>query len=369
MNLNRILRLTDLMSDKGVGGVAVMPGANLRYLAGVSFRLSERPTLAFFSPQAKPAVVVPAFEVSRFTAGSSAADWQVFPWSDEAGPTAAFAAAAKALGLAGKTLAIEEAVMRVAELRLLESSAPDLRFTNAEPLLASMRVRKDATEIAQMRRAVAITEEALEAVLSEVGAGMSERRIAGRLNAELRQRGAHGLPFETAVLSGPNSALPHGEPGDRALTAGDLLLLDFGITIEGYASDITRTVAIGGISPELRQVYEVVRRANEVGRAAARPGIEIQEVDRAARKVIADAGYGEYFTHRTGHGLGLDIHEPPFAREGDTTILEPGMTFTVEPGIYLPGKGGVRIEDDLVITPTGNDSLTTFDRELRVLAR
>ncbi len=366
MNLNRIQRLAELLAQYGVDCVAVMPGANLRYLAGVSFRLSERPTLAFFSPHAKPAVVVPSFEVSRFTVGS-ADDWQVFPWSDEAGPMAAFAAAAKALGLRGKTLAIEDTVMRVLELRLLESSAPDLRFTNAERLLASMRVRKDAAEIAKMRRAVAITEEALDAVLSEVRVGMSERSIAGRLNAELRQRGAHGLPFEAAVLSGPNSALPHGEPGDRALTAGDFLLLDFGITIDGYASDITRTVAVGEISPELRQVYEVVRRANEAGRAAARPGIEIQEVDRAARKIIVDAGYGEYFMHRTGHGLGLDIHEPPFAREGDTTVLEPGMTFTVEPGIYLPGKGGVRIEDDLVITPTGNESLTTFDRELRVL--
>ncbi len=365
--MNRIQRLADLMVENRVDCVAVMPGANLRYLAGVSFRLSERPTLAFFSPQAKPAVIVPSFEVSRFTAGSTAVDWQVFPWSDEAGPMAAFAAAARALGLTGKTLAIEETVMRVAELRLLESSAADVRFANAEPLLAGMRIRKDVTEIAKMRRAVAITEGALDAVLSEVRVGMSERWIAGRLSAELRQRGAHGVAFDTAVLSGPNSALPHGEPGDRALAAGDLLLLDFGITIDGYASDITRTVAIGEISPELRQVYEVVRRANEAGRAAARPGIEIQEVDRAARKVIANAGYGEYFTHRTGHGLGLDIHEPPFAREGDATILEPGMTFTVEPGIYLPGKGGVRIEDDLVITPTGNESLTTFDRELRVL--
>ena len=280
---------------------------------------------------------------------------------------AAFAAAAESLGLTGKTLAIEENVMRVAELRLLESSASHLRFKHAEPLLATMRVRKDAAEIDKMRRAVTITEGALAAVLPEVCAGMSERRIADRLTAELRQRGAHGMAFDTAVLSGPNSALPHGEPGDRPLQAGDLLLLDFGVTIDGYASDITRTVAIGEISPELRQVYEVVRRANEAGRAASQPGIEIQEVDRATRKVIADAGYGEYFTHRTGHGLGLDIHEPPFAREGDTTILEPGMTFTVEPGIYLPGRGGVRIEDDLVITPTGNESLTTFDRALRVL--
>jgi Xaa-Pro dipeptidase len=367
MDRQRIQRLAELMAAHAVDCVVVMPGANLQYLAEVPLRPSERPTLAFFSAHTKPAAVVPAFEVTRFTAGSTSIDWQLFPWSDETGPVAAFAAAATALRLAGKTLAIEETVLRVGELRLLEASAYDVHFTPAEPLLASLRIRKDTTEIAKMRQAVAITEGALEAILSKIRVGMSERLIADHLIAELRQRGAEALAFEPTVVSGPNSALPHGEPSHRTLNAGDLLLLDFGVTVGGYASDITRTVAFGEIGADLRGVYEVVRRANEAGRAAARPGNEIQEVDRAARKVIVDAGYGQYFMHRAGHGLGLDIHEPPFAREGDTTVLEPGMTFTVEPGIYLPGKGGVRIEDDLVITLTGNESLTTFDRELKVL--
>jgi Xaa-Pro dipeptidase len=367
MNQNRIQRLVELMGKHGADCAAVMPGANLYYLTDVSFHPSDRPTLAFFSPQTPPTAVVPSFEVDRFTAGSTAADWKLFPWSDETGPAAAFAAAANALGLAGKTLAVEETVMRVAELRLLEASAPGALYTPAEPLLMSLRIRKDAAEVSKMRQAVTITEGALEALLADIRIGMSERVITNQLIAELRRRGAHGLAFDPTVVSGPNSALPHGEPSDRALKDGDLLLLDFGVTIDGYASDITRTVAVGQIDAELRRIYEVVRHANEAGRAAARPGVEIQEVDRAARKVIMEAGYGEHFTHRTGHGLGLDIHEPPFAREGDATILEPGMTFTVEPGIYLPGKGGVRIEDDLVITSTGNESLTAFDRGLRVV--
>ncbi len=367
MDRRRIQRLVELMVERSVDCVAVMPGANLRYLTDVSFHLSERPTLAFFSVQTKPAVVVPSFEAARLTSSSTHIDWQIFPWSDGEGPVAAFAAAAKTLGLAGKTLAIEESVMRVRELRLIETSAPNVRFADAEPLLTSLRIHKDGTEIAKMRQAVAITESALEAVLADVRVGMSERMIANKLEQELRQKGAEGLAFDPAVASGPNSAVPHGAPGDRALSTGDLLLFDFGVTIGGYASDITRTVAIGDVDDELRRAYDAVKRANEAGRAAARPGIEIQEVDRAARKVIVDAGYGQYFTHRTGHGLGLDIHEPPFVCEGDKTILEPGMTFTVEPGIYLSGKGGVRIEDDLVITPSGNESLTTFDRELKVL--
>jgi Xaa-Pro dipeptidase len=367
MDPKRIHRLVERMAEHNVDGVAVMPGANLRYLTDVSFHLSERPTLALFSTQSKPMGIVPAFEATRFTSVSAGIEWQVFPWSDETGPAAAFTAAAQALGLAGKTLAIEEGAMRVRELRLLEASAPGVRFTPAEPLLASLRLQKDAAEIGKMRQAVAITESALEAVLAGVRVGMSERMITNQLIIELRQKGAEGLAFDPVVVSGPNSALPHGEPSDRVVKTGDLLLFDFGVTIDGYASDITRTFAVGEVGAELRQVYEVVRRANEAGRNAARPGIEIQEVDRATRQVIVGAGYGPYFMHRTGHGLGLDVHEPPYVCEGDTTLLAPGMTFTVEPGIYLPGHGGVRIEDDVVITTIGSESLTTFDRALKVL--
>jgi Xaa-Pro aminopeptidase len=255
----------------------------------------------------------------------------------------------------------------VCELRLLEAASSRLSFLDAEPLLASLRIRKDSSEVACMRKAVELTEAALEAVLIVLHPGMSERAIAGLLISELRERGAEGLSFEPIVVSGPNSALPHGVPGERRLGEGDPLLFDFGAIAGGYASDITRTVFIGKADDELKKVYEVVKRANQAGRAAARPGREIQEVDRAARRVIVEAGYGQYFTHRTGHGLGLEIHEPPYAREGDRTILEEGMTFTVEPGIYLPGKGGVRIEDDLLITPDGCESLTTFGRDLKVL--
>ncbi len=287
----RIQRLAELMVAQGVDCVAVMPGSNLRYLAGVSFRLSERPTLAFFSAKARPAAVVPSFEVSRFTAGSASIDWQLFSWPDEAGPAAAFAGAASALGLTGKTLAIEENVLRVRELRLLEASAADVHFAPAEPILADMRIRKNAAEVAKMRQAVAITEEALEAVLLDIRVGMSERSIAERLTVELKRRGAEALAFDLAVVSGPNSALPHGQPSDRKVRAGDLLLFDFGVTVDGYASDITRTVAVGEVGAELRRVYDVVRQANEAGRAAARPGVEIQEVDRAARKVIVEAGF------------------------------------------------------------------------------
>jgi Xaa-Pro dipeptidase len=369
MSVQRIQKLIDLAAKRGVDCVAVMPGANMSYLTGLSFHLMERPTVAFFPVRGKPAFVLASFEATKPATGPVAIDWQLFPWSDEEGPVGAFAAASKALVLSGKTLAVEELVMRVRELRLIEASAPRVQFADAGPLLANLRMHKDEAEIAQMRQAVAITEAALGALLEKIHVGMTEREIAGELLIEMLRRGAESLSFDPIVLSGPNTALPHGVPSDRRVQAGDLLLFDFGTFAGGYASDITRTFFVGQASDELRRVYDVVKRANEAGRKAARPGVEIQEVDRAARKVIADAGYGQYFTHRTGHGLGLEVHEPPFACEGDTTILEPGMTFTVEPGVYQPGIGGVRVEDDVVITQNGSESLTTFDRELRVVGK
>jgi Xaa-Pro dipeptidase len=369
MTVQRIQQLIESAGQRGVDCVAVMPGANMMYLTGLSFHLMERPTVAFFPTHGKPVLVLPSLEATKPAAGPFKIDWQLFPWSDEEGPQDAFAAASKVLGLAGKTLAIEELVMRVRELRLIESNAAGVRFADAGALVASRRMHKDETEIARMRKAIAITEAALEATLKQVRVGMTEREIANELLLEMLRGGAENLPFEPIVLSGPNSALPHGVPTDRAVQSGDMLLFDFGVSVGGYASDITRTFAIGDVDEEMRRMYDVVKRANEAGRVAAKPGVEIQQVDRAARKVIADADYGACFTHRTGHGLGLEGHEPPFVCEGDKTILEPGMTFTVEPGVYLPGKGGVRVEDDVMITATGSESLTTFDRELKVLAR
>jgi Xaa-Pro dipeptidase len=369
MSIQRIQQLIESAAKRGVDCVAVMPGANMLYLTSLPFHLMERATVAFFPVIGKPAFVLPALEATKPASGPVAIDWQLFPWSDEEGPKEAFAAASQSRALSGKTLAVEELVMRVRELRLIEASAPGVHFADAGPLIAGLRMRKDEAEIAKMKQAVAITEAALAATLEGVSVGMTEREIANALLLEMLRRGAENLPFEPIVLTGPRSALPHGAPGDRRLESGDLLLFDFGVSVGGYASDITRTFAVSSVDDELQHVYDVVKRANEAGRKAARPGIEIQEVDRAARKVIVDAGYGQYFTHRTGHGLGLEGHEPPFACEGDTTILEPGMTFTVEPGVYLPGKGGVRVEDDVVITQDGCESLTTFDRELRVIGK
>jgi Xaa-Pro dipeptidase len=365
MTQQRIVKLLQLAAQGNLNAVAIMPGPNMPYFTGLHFHLSERPTLAIFPVQGQPALICPAFEATKTQ--RSHLKWQLFTYVDGQDPQEAFHAAGHALQLDGARLGIEAYKMRVLELRLLEKAAAALTCEPADALVAQLRMLKDAEEIAAMRRAVQITEQALDDVIDAVQAGMTERQVANLLTQALLQRGAEGLAFDPLIQSGPNTALPHATAGERVIHAGEVLLLDFGVAVEGYNSDITRTFAVGQPGEEIAKIYQLVKQANAAGRATARPGATGQDVDRAARKVIADAGYGPYFTHRTGHGLGLEGHEPPYMVEGNTVPLEAGNTFTIEPGIYVPGLGGVRIEDDMLITDSGAESLTTYDRELKII--
>ena len=365
MTQQRIAGLLQLVAQHNLDAVGLMPGPNLHYFTALHFHLSERPTLALLPVQGQPALICPAFEATK-TARSNLS-WQLFTYVDGQDPLEACQAACRALRLSRARVGVEALKLRLRELRLLEAAAPAIQIENAEHLIAQPRLIKDADEIAAMRRAVAVAEQALDDVLSVVRIGMTERQVANELRLALLRRGAENLAFEPLIQAGTNSALPHATATERALQAGELLLLDFGVTLDGYNSDITRTFALGEPAAEIRRIYERVKQANAAGRAAARPGASGQDVDRAARQVIAEAGYGQYFTHRTGHGLGLEGHEPPYMVEGNTAPLEVGNTFTIEPGIYIPGLGGVRIEDDVLITPDGAESLTTYDRELRII--
>ncbi len=367
MSLQRIERLKEVARAEGFDCIAVMPGANMVYLTGLHFHLMERPTLALIPLAGRPALVLGALEATKPAAAPLPIDWQLFTFADGSDPALAYNAAAQALNLAGKRIGVEALAMRVRELRLIEAAAPGARIADADHIFSRLRMVKDASEIAAMRRAVRITEDALHRVLDSFKVGMTEKAIASELLIDLLKGGAEKLPFEPIVVAGPNSALPHATAGDRPVQHGDLLLFDFGVTVDGYASDLTRTFAVGEADDEFRRIYDLVLRANEAGRRTAGPGVPGQVIDRAARKVIVDGGYGEYFTHRTGHGLGMDGHEPPYVVEGNTTPFAVGNVVTIEPGIYLPGKGGVRIEDDVVITADGAQSLTTFPRELMTI--
>jgi Xaa-Pro dipeptidase len=365
MNARRVSRLQDVAAARGLDLVALVPGANLFYLTGLSFHLSERPVVAILPADDPPAIVLPTLEAPKLE--RSALELRAFPYTDEEGPALAFHQACAALELAEARIGVESLHMRILEARYLERYAPGCELVAADEVMEALRICKDDGELAHMRRAVAIVEAALQATLEQLRVGMTEREAAGLLTIEILRAGGEGLAFEPILVAGPNSASPHSAPSDRPIRAGETIVIDCGAKVGGYASDITRTVVLGALSEHLARVYEVVRAANAAGRAAARPGVPAQDVDRAAREVIESAGYGAYFTHRTGHGLGLETHEPPYIVEGNDQPLRPGMTFTVEPGIYLPGQGGVRIEDDLLITSEGAESLTAFPRELLVL--
>ena len=364
-------RLYARQQAAGLDCVALVPGPNLRYVSGLPLFMSERPIVALYSLDKRPALLLPELERGR-AAERTAGAVDLFPYSDEEGHDPAFARVADALALDGKRVAVEHLHMRVLELRTLERVAPKARFVSLEETLPDLRAVKDHDEVAAIRAAIDITEKALHVLVAgpwQEGTfvGRTERQVAERLSREILSAGADGVAF-MIVVAGPNGADPHAGPSDRPLQAGDLMTIDCGAVLDGYIADITRTFAIGQVDDQLRTIYEVVRQANAAGRAAAKPGIPAQEVDRAARKVIENAGYGEQFFHRTGHGLGLETHEPPYIVHGNEQLLKPGMVFTVEPGVYLEGLGGVRIEDDVVITEDGAESLTAFPRDWTVLS-
>jgi Xaa-Pro aminopeptidase len=230
-----------------------------------------------------------------------------------------------------------------------------------------MRARKDDQELETLRRAAAAADAALEELLGTPMGGRTEIDVARRLGGLLVEHGHDAAAF-TIVASGPNAASPHHEPTDRTIDPGDAIVLDLGGDVDGYYSDTTRTVVVGEASSELREIHAIVREAHAAAVEAIAPGVEIRSVDRAARAVIEAAGFGASFIHRTGHGIGLEVHEPPYVSEADATLLVPGMTFSVEPGVYLPGRFGVRIEDIVAVTALGAEMVNRTSRELRSVA-
>lgn len=365
MFADRINRLMNLLSNAGLDAIALNPGPSLTYLTGLHFHLMERPTVAIFAPGQKPALVLAELEMRKVDQAPIAL--QPFAYGDNPATWGeAFRKACAALGLAGKTVSLEPTRLRVLELRFLEAAAAGARFVSAQEILSALRMQKDASELALMQKAVDVAQKALLASIPKIKIGVAERDLASELTFQLMQHGSE-TPFPPIVSSGPNSANPHATPSARQLAAGDLLVIDWAATAGGYFSDLTRTFAIGEVEPEFTRIAGLVLEANAAGRAAIRPGIPAGSVDQAARAVISQGGYGAYFTHRVGHGLGMEEHEDPYMFAENPLKLAPGMTFTIEPGIYLPGRGGVRIEDDVVVTTSGGQSLSDLPRQVQTL--
>ncbi|NOH04527.1 MAG: aminopeptidase P family protein [Chloroflexi bacterium] len=363
----RLEKLTASLRTSNLDAVILNPGPTLKYLSGLNFHLMERPVVLFIAPGKDPALVLPELElpkvdlfpykVQAFAYGENPSEW------DDA-----FRKAAQALGLDGKRIGVEPRQLRLMEFRHVRAGAPEADYPDASEVFANLRLRKDKAEVDAMRKAVKIAQDALEAAIPHIKIGTTEKEIAGELVVQLLRHGSESdLPFAPIVSAGPNAANPHASPTDRKIQAGDLLVVDWGAAHGGYISDLTRTFAVGEVDEEYKKIHKIVQEANAAGRAAAKPGVPCANVDIAAREVIEKSGYGKYFTHRTGHGIGMEGHEAPYVRGDNMQLLEPGMAFTVEPGIYLPGRNGVRIEDNLVITETGAESLSDMPREIRVV--
>jgi Xaa-Pro dipeptidase len=365
--ISRQAKLNQILHAAHLDSLILNPGPSLVYLTGLHFHLSERPVLVFFSPDEIPIIVLPELEQEKIK--HLAFEIQAFPYSED--PTQwgnVIKHAMQAAKLGNKRLGVESRQFRFLEFQLLSDAAPRSEFIPAEDSVSKLRMYKDQLEISCMRKAADIAQQALNASLPLIKIGLTERELASELTLQLFRAGCDPeVPFAPIVSSGPNAANPHATPSDRKLSSGDLLVIDWGASYEGYFSDITRTFAIGKLEAEYAQICRIVLEANTAGRNAAQPGITADAVDQAARIVIESVGYGKYFTHRTGHGLGMEGHEEPYIRAGNLMLLEPGMTFTIEPGIYLPGRNGVRIEDDVVITSTGAECLTSLTRDVRQL--
>ncbi len=359
----RIAQLRQALVRAGLDAVALNPGPMLTYFTGLHFHLMERPVALVIPQEGVPLLVMAQLEAGK--AQSVPYELKTITYTDDPSTwEGAFRSVGQASGLDGKRIGVEPARMRVLELRMLEAGLPTAKFVSGQEMLATLRMRKDAAEIECMRKAAQIAESGFSETVKNARVGMTERDFAAELTLQLFRAGSGSeLPFAPIVASGPNGANPHALPGERTFTPGDLVVVDWGAAWQDYFSDLTRVLAIGEISAEFAQIARIVKEANEAGRAAAKPGIAIGLVDKAARDVIAATGYGEYFFHRVGHGLGMEEHEEPYAYGANPLVLASGMTFTIEPGIYLSGRVGVRIEDDIAVTSAGCDTLSSLPRE------
>ncbi|GAB5491098.1 MAG: aminopeptidase P family protein [Phototrophicaceae bacterium] len=364
MKINYDARLQTLLDSVDADVVAIVPSPNMEYFTGLHFHLSERPTIAFISAEGL-SFIIPQLEMTKLT-NRPDLEAQAFGWSDSDGYEEAFTTAISSLGLDGSAkLGVDGMVMRVFEWLALAQAGADISNTiDVGQELLKVRSYKTADEIALLQEAINISEEALKRTIEWAKVGMTELEISKKLNDEMANLGSEGLAFGSLILTGENSALPHGSTSSRKLGKNEFLLIDFGGMKQGYPADITRTFCLDEPTEQMREIYDAVLCANLAAQAIAKPGVSCHDVDKAARDVIIEAGYGEYFTHRLGHGLGLSGHELPNIAENNHIVLEEGMVFTIEPGIYIPNVGGVRIEDDVLVTADGIRSLTTFPRDL-----
>ena len=363
--MNKVKEIQLFLQENNIDAAFITTPDNVFYLSGFDSEPHERLLGVMVFKEAVPFVICPLMEVPDVKAAGWSYD--VVGHEDTEDAWDVVMGAVEKRGSLPTSIAIEKTHLTVERLERMEDLFKNTNFIRLDDQLNKMRVIKDEHELENLRKAAAFADKAIEVGCNVIAEGKTELEVLMAIEFEMKKLGIQKMSFDTMVLSGPKTASPHGIPGDRKIQKGDFILFDLGVVYNGYCSDITRTVAFGEPSEEQRNIYETVRLAEQTAVDLVRPGVKAMELDKAARDVITNAGYGQYFTHRLGHGLGISVHEYPSITGTNEFVLEEGMVFTIEPGIYHPEVTGVRIEDDVVVTANGVEVLTKFPKELQII--
>ncbi|WP_027964256.1 M24 family metallopeptidase [Halalkalibacillus halophilus] len=362
---NRLNRLMEVLHENELNGYFINSKENVFYFTNLYAEAHERLIALYVDTNGNAALIVPALE--KEDAKNAGWDQDIIAYFDDEDPFEKLNQWLTGKNLLPTSIAIEETSLNVARSAKLKEILPNVNLVNGENHLNQLRVIKSKVEIEILKEAAAFADFGIETAVKHISPGKTELEIIAEVEYALKQKGIRNMSFSTLVLTGEKTASPHGNPSLTEIKHGDFVLMDLGVVHKGYCSDITRTVAVGEVSTHQKEVYETVLEAENTALKQCEIGMPLGDIDRTARDIITDAGYGEYFTHRIGHGLGINVHEFPSMAANNTDQLKAGMTFTIEPGIYMPGVGGVRIEDDVLMTEDGAIPLTKYPKELQII--
>lgn len=363
--MNKITQLKNFLNEFDIDAAFITNPDNVFYVSGFKSNPHERLLGVMVFKDAEPFLICPKMEMPD--AKSAGWEGEIVGHADTDDAMELLHRTASGRTETVKKMAIEKSHMTVDRYEVLASLFGGAEFIALDNKINSMRVVKDQSELQILREAAELADYAIEVGARTLREGITEIEVMTEIELALKKRGVTHMSFDTTVLSGPKAASPHGKTGDRKIQKGDLVLFDLGVVHKGYCSDITRTLAFGEPNDEQKEVYNVVLQAELAAVDAVKPGVTAAELDQTSRQVIEDAGYGQYFTHRLGHGLGVSVHEYPSLHGANHMAMESGMVFTIEPGVYVPGKVGVRIEDDVAVTESGVEVLTKYPKELQII--
>lgn len=364
MQTGKIAELSQRLAASGLDSMIVGPSSDLEYLVGLDFHPDERFKALFAFSDGKAFYIIPElyYEETREKLGEDA---KIYIWSDSDGFLSAIEKAKADYGIKAMKIGVNDGVRAVDLLDM--GGCLDVSFSNGSGVLERMRLIKNEEEKAFLRKAAEIADKVVSEIVTFIRPGLLERDISEKIKELFMEFGGQGLAFDSIVASGPNTSRPHYNKDDRRIEEKDVIILDLGCRYNGFCSDISRTVFVGEPTEEQRKVFDIVVRANTNAENTVRPGATAEDVDLAARNIIREAGYGNCFLNRTGHGIGMAVHEGPYIKEGNKQVLEPGMAFSVEPGIYIAGRFGMRVENIVVVTEEGREVLNKSTKDIIIV--